>query len=87
MIFLTGRQKSGASMLLLQRILEIRAYKTVWVMGHNIRQAMAVRDSSYQLAGLIEMDDTYAGGPKPGKLGRGAAGKSKVVVAVETPNV
>ena len=37
------------------------------------------------LAGLIELDDTYVGGPKPGKRGRGAAGKSKVVVAVETP--
>ena len=34
---------------------------------------------------LIEMDDTYFGAPKPGKRGRGAAGKAKVVVAVETP--
>ncbi len=31
------------------------------------------------------MDDTYFGAPKPGKRGRGAAGKAKVVVAVETP--
>ena len=85
MIFLMGRQKSGASMLSLQRILEIRTYKTVWVMGHKIRQAMAERDADYKLAGLIELDDTYVGGPKPGKRGRGAAGKSKVVVAVETP--
>jgi hypothetical protein len=37
------------------------------------------------MAGLIEMDDTYFGAPKPGKRGRGAAGKAKVVVAVETP--
>jgi len=37
MIFLMGRQKSGASILSLQRILEIRTYKTVWVMGHKIR--------------------------------------------------
>jgi hypothetical protein len=35
---------------------------------------------------LIEMDDTYFGAPKPGKRGRGAAGKAKVVVAVETPS-
>jgi hypothetical protein len=55
--------------------LEIRTYKTVWVMGHKIRQAMAGRDSSYQLAGLIEMDDTYAGGPKPGKRGGGNPGR------------
>ena len=31
------------------------------------------------------MDYTYFGAPKPGKRGRGAAGKAKVVVAVETP--
>ena len=53
-------------------------------MGHKIRQALAARDA-YYMAGLIEMDDAYFGAPKPGKRGRGAAGKAKVVVAVETP--
>ena len=85
MIWLMGRQKSGISMLALQRMLEIKSYKTVWTMGHKNRQALAARDANYQLAGLIEMDDTYFGAPKPGKRGRGAAGKTKVVVAVETP--
>lgn len=79
-----GRQKSGVSMLSLQRVLKIRTYKTVWAMGHKIRKALADRDASYQLAGLLEMDDAYFGGPKPGKHGRGASGKAKVVVAVET---
>ncbi len=59
--------------------------KTAWTMGHKIRQALAARDANYKLAGLIEMDDTYFGAPKPGKRGHGAAGKAKVVVAVETP--
>ena len=68
----------------LQRMLEIKTYKTVWTMGHKIRQALAHRDADYKLAGLIEMDDTYFGAPKPGKRGRGAAGKAKVVVAVAT---
>jgi len=85
MIFLMGRQKSGASMLSLQRLLKIRAYKTVWSMGHKIRKAMADRDAAYQLVGLLEMDDAYFGATKPGKRGRGASGKAKVVVAVETP--
>ena len=62
-----------------------KTYKTVWTMGHKIRQSLADRDANYKLAGLIEMDDTYFGAPKPGKRGRGAAGKAKVVVAVETP--
>ena len=83
MIFLMGRQKSGVSMLSLQRMLEIKSYKTVWVMGHKIRKAMADRDAYYKLAGLIEMDDTYFGSSKPGKRGRGAGGKATVVVAVE----
>jgi hypothetical protein len=85
MIFLMGRQKSGASRLSWQRLLEIRTYKTVWTRGHKIRKVMAERDAGYQLAVLIEMDDTYFGGPKPGKRGRGAAGKSTVLVAVEPP--
>jgi transposase-like protein len=54
-------------------------------MGHKIRQAMAARDADYKLAGLIEMDNTYFGAPNPGKRGRGATSKAKVVVAVETP--
>ncbi|TSA47125.1 MAG: IS1595 family transposase [Chloroflexi bacterium] len=45
MIFLMGRQKSGASMFSLQRILEILAYKTVYVMRHKIRKVMAERDA------------------------------------------
>lgn len=84
MIFLMARQKSGISMLSAQRMLNIKSYKTVWVMGHKIREAMAHRDAAYTLAGLIEMDDTYFGASKPGKRGRGAAGKKSVVVAVET---
>lgn len=83
LIWLMGRQKSGISMLSMQRMLEIKTYKTVWTMGHKIRKALADRDAHYKLAGLMEMDDTYFGAPKPGK--RGAAGKAKVVVAVETP--
>ena len=80
-----GRQKSGIYMLSMQRMLEIKTYKTVWTMGHKIRKALADRDANYKLAGLIEMDDTHFGAPKPGKRGRGAAGKAKEVVAMETP--
>ena len=54
-------------------------------MGQKIRRALADRDAHYKLAGLIEMDDTYFGTPKPGQRGCGAASKAKVVVAVETP--
>ena len=69
MIWLMGRQKSGISMLSLQRMLEIKSYKTVWTMGHKIRQAMAERVSYYKLAGLIEMVDTYFGLRNPANVG------------------
>ena len=71
LIWLMGRQKSGISMLSMQRMLEIKTYKTVWTMGHKIRKALADRDAHYKLAGLIEMDDTYFGAPKPGKHAAG----------------
>ena len=64
-------------------MLEIGSYKTVWTMGHKIRKAMSERDAQYELAGLMEIDEIYFGLPKPGKRGRGAAGKAKVVMAVE----
>ena len=84
MIFMMARQKSGVSMLSLQRMLGIRSYKTVWTMGHKIRKAMEDWDSQYQLAGLVEMDDAFIGPRKPGPPGRRAIGKSKVVIAVES---
>jgi len=35
------------------------------------------------LVGPVQVDETYIGGPKSGKRGRGAAGKTLVLVAVE----
>ncbi len=84
MIFLMARQKSGVSMLGMQRLLDIKSYKTVWLMGHKIRKAMADRDGAYQLAGIIEMDDGFVGPKKKGKKGRGSKGKSKIIVSVES---
>lgn len=70
-------------MLSCQRMLGIKTYETVWTMGHKIRKAMEDRDSQYQLAGLVEMDEAFIGPKKPGSRGRGAKGKATVVIAVE----
>jgi transposase-like protein len=35
------------------------------------------------LSGTVEVDETYIGGEKPGKRGRGAGGKTLVVVAAQ----
>ena len=42
-----------------------------------------VRPGRDRLSGTLEVDETYIGGKRPGKRGRGAEGKSLVLVAVE----
>ena len=50
----------------------------------KLRTAMGHRDSLYQLSGIIEIDDTLIGGWRKGKRGRGAEGKTPVIVTVES---
>lgn len=52
-------------------------------MLRKIRIAMGHRDSLYRLHDLIEIDDAFVGGKRSGKRGRGAEGKSVVLVAIE----
>lgn len=82
-IFLMSSQKTGVSIQGLQRLLGIKSYRTAWTMAHKVRKAMADRDASYQLANLVEMDDSYFGPSGRGQRGRGTKGKVPVVVAVE----
>ncbi len=76
-------QKSGASALGLQRILGLGSYRTAWNWLHKLRRAM-VRPGRDRLSGVVEIDEVFIGGPRPGKRGRGAAGKSLVMIAVQT---
>src|SRR5436305_5171912 len=66
----------------LQRQLCFASYQTAWTWLHKLRKAM-VRPDREPLAGRVEADETYVGGPRPGKRGRGAAGKALVGGAVE----
>ena len=75
-------QKTGVSALGLQRSLGLGSYETAWTLLHKLRRAM-VRPGRDQLAGVVEVDETYIGGERPGKRGRGAAGKTMVLVAAE----
>lgn len=75
-------QKYGANALGLQRVLNLGSYHTAWEWLHKLRRAM-VRPHRERLSGTIEVDETYVGGQKPGKRGRGAAGKALVGIAVE----
>lgn len=75
-------QKNGASALGLNRALAIGSYKTAWIWMHKLRRAM-VRPGRDRLSGTVEVDETYVGGAKPGKRGRGAGNKALVVVAAQ----
>ncbi len=66
----------------MRRELEIKDYKTVWVMAHKIRKAMADRDSRYTLSGLVELDESFFGPSGSGKRDCGAENKQMVIIAV-----
>jgi len=75
-------QKNGASAKGLQRILGFGSYETAWTWLHKLRRAM-VRPGRDRLTGIVEVDETYIGGEKPGKRGRGAEGKALVVIVAQ----
>ena len=81
LIYHMAMDKVGVSISEMQRVLEIRDYKTAWLMAHKVRKAMADRDAGYRLVGLIEMDDSFFG-PKGTTRGRGSERKSTVLCAV-----
>ena len=75
-------QKHGVNAKGLQRVLGLGRYETAWILLHKLRIAM-VRPGRDQLTGPVQVDETYIGGPRHGKRGRGAIGKTLVLVAVE----
>lgn len=81
-LWLVVSQKNGVSALGLSRALGIRRQMTGWNLMRKIRVAM-VRIGRERLSGLVEVDEVFLGGVKPGKRGRGALGKVLVLVAVE----
>jgi transposase-like protein len=82
-IYLTASDKGGISALRLAQQIGV-SWITAYRMLRKIRQAMGRRDSLYRLSELIEVDDALVGGRHVGgKRGRGAEGKTPILVAVE----
>lgn len=79
-LFTTSRH--GVPAKELQRQLGV-SYPTAFRMAHKIREYMAALDGEPPLTGHVEVDETYIGGKRPGKRGRGAAGKSVVFGILE----
>ncbi|MGH3996652.1 MAG: IS1595 family transposase [Pseudonocardiaceae bacterium] len=78
--YLTGT-KHGVSALGLQRLLGLGSYESAWSLLHKLRRAM-IRPGREQLAGEIEVDETFVGPQAPGTLGRGGK-KTIVAIAAE----
>jgi transposase-like protein/predicted RNA-binding Zn-ribbon protein involved in translation (DUF1610 family) len=79
-LFTTSRH--GVAAKELQRQLGV-TYKCAWRMAHEIRKYMGKVDGDDNLSGHVEVDETYVGGHRPGKGGRGALGKTKVFGMLE----
>jgi transposase-like protein len=82
-IWLVTSSKGGISAVELKRQMGFGSYQTAWSWLHKIRRAM-VRPGRTPLALRVEADETYVGASKPGRPGRGAAGKTLVAGAVES---
>ena len=84
-IYHLTQSKGGISSIELGRRLGVRQ-PTAWLIKHKLMRAMAEREAGKpKLAGRVEIDDAYLGGERQGgKRGRGAAGKTPLIAAVET---
>jgi transposase-like protein len=82
-IHLIVTAKNGISSIELGRRLGVKQ-TTAWAMKQKLMQVMQEREAKRPLQGRVELDDAYLGGERRGKRGRGAAGKTPVVAAVET---
>src|ERR671932_1464184 len=84
-IYHLTQSKGGISSIELGRRLGVKQ-GTAWLVKHKLMRAMAAREAAKpKLEGRVEIDDPYLGGERAGgKRGRGTAGKTPIVAAVET---
>ena len=80
-VFFLARHKKGISARQFQRDTGVGNYQTAWTLLHKLRSGLATQ-SALRLKGAVEADETYIGGHRPGRLGRGV-GKTGVAIAVD----
>ncbi len=82
-IYLMSQTRTGISAKQLERELGV-TYKTAWRIFKMIRSCLNEGSDAFgSNGGDVELDETYVGGVRKGKRGRGAAGKTPVVGAIE----
>jgi hypothetical protein len=84
LVFRMATSKAGVSISEMRRDLEINDYKTVWVMSHKVRKAVANRDSQHKLAGLVKIDGSFFGSKPAIKRECGAKCKERIIIAIST---
>ncbi|MGE4056524.1 MAG: IS1595 family transposase [Vicinamibacterales bacterium] len=67
-IHLLSASKKGMSAHQLHRLLGV-TYRAAWFMAHRLRHAM--KQDAMQLDGIVEVDETYVGGPRKPRMGTG----------------
>ena len=77
-MWLIATAKNRISSVELGRRLGIKQ-TNAWSLKQKIMAVMAGREDKKRLDGRVEMDGVYLGGHRPGKRGRGAAGKQPFV--------
>ncbi|MDX2368301.1 MAG: IS1595 family transposase [Colwellia sp.] len=82
-IYFVGSDKGSISALRLSKLIEVN-WRTARLILSKLRRAMGHRDTLYRLSGTIELDDALVGGKHKGKRGRGALGKTNVIIACES---
>ena len=81
-IYLISQAKTGLSSLALKRQIGV-SYPTAWLVHQKILAAMAQREDTHRLGGVVQLDDAYLGGERAGgKVGRGSENKVPFVAAV-----
>ena len=82
-IYLMAQTRTGISAKQLERELGV-TYKTAWRMFTMIRSRFNDNGDAFGSdGGDVEVDETYVGGVRKGKRGRGVAGKTAVIGAAE----
>lgn len=79
-IYWVASDKGSISALRLTKLIGT-TWTTSYRMLSKLRGAMGHRDTLYWLSEIIELDDALIGGKRPGKRGRGAEGKTPVLIA------
>lgn len=81
-IYWVASDKGSISALRLAKLIGV-TWRSSFRILTKLRTAMGHRDCLYRLNQIIELDDAFIGGKRPGKRGRGAGGKTPILIACE----